>query len=147
MYACRRPLRSAAAGRARYYQSGATCGMLKPSTGAPTIGMGVRGRGTIARGLWRRGLMLCTVSTSRRLGGSIASATAHRLAGTIGPVQAFLRTFPTIRSLVWGHYSEASPDVHSLLAAVAERASDAWREMGCRDRGEREKHFGAGTMY
>ena len=57
-------------------------------------------------------------------------------AGTIGPVQALLRTFPTIRSLVWGHYSEASPDVHSLLAAVAERAADAWRAMGCRDRGE-----------
>ena len=61
----------------------------------------------------------------------------HTQQGITGPIETFLATFPRVRSLVWGQHGEASQDVHSLLAAVAQRAAErSWRAMGCRSQAE-----------
>ena len=56
----------------------------------------------------------------------------HSPAGT-QPVVARLRSFTRVRGLVFGNYSEASPDVHSLLTIAAEAmAQRRWQSMGAR---------------
>ena len=59
--------------------------------------------------------------------------TEHSPPGT-QPVLDRLRTFTRVRGLVFGNYSEASPDVHSLLniASVA-MAQRRWQQMGARN--------------
>ena len=52
--------------------------------------------------------------------------------GFIGPVEAKLRSHGPVKGLVFGAWSEASPDTHELLdAAVAVGARRHWRSMTC----------------
>ena len=61
-------------------------------------------------------------------------------AGTT-PILDRIRGFTRARALVFGNYSEASPDVHHCIAAAAaEAAKRNWRELGAR-RAEEAKSF------
>lgn len=53
-----------------------------------------------------------------------------------------LDTFTPVRSLVVGHYGEASADVHELVDICADRAaSQQWRLMGARSQTEARSYF------
>ena len=57
--------------------------------------------------------------------------------GTPGPVLQRLQAFGTVRGLVFGAYSEASADVHDVLAVAAtEAARTRWAPAGARSIGE-----------
>ena len=59
-----------------------------------------------------------------------------------GPVRRLLDSFPPVRGLCVGAFSEASPAVDQLLQAVAERASiTTWRELGARTPKEAKAHY------
>jgi hypothetical protein len=52
-------------------------------------------------------------------------------AGSKGPMQKHLDTFPPVKGLVVGPRGEGSPDLHSLLGAIAaEWAGKSWRSLG-----------------
>ena len=60
----------------------------------------------------------------------------------IGPVLEALRQYPEVRSLVWGAYGEASRDVHTLLAEIADHiAQREWGRMGSRTLPEARAHI------
>ena len=60
----------------------------------------------------------------------------HSPPGT-SPILDRLRSFTRVRGLAFGHYGEASPDVHTLLSLAADgHASRHWRTLGCRNREE-----------
>ena len=53
--------------------------------------------------------------------------------GTVGPVEAKLRTFDPVRGIVFGAWGEASPDTERLLSAMAvSGANRHWLEMRSR---------------
>ena len=57
--------------------------------------------------------------------------------GAPGPVLQRLQAFGTVRGLVFGAYSEASADVHDVLAVAAtESARTRWEAAGARSIGE-----------
>ena len=56
--------------------------------------------------------------------------------GTVGPVEAKLRSFEPVRGLVFGAWGEASPATHKLLSVMAQcGAQRHWRGMRCEDPG------------
>ena len=60
----------------------------------------------------------------------------HSPAGTT-PIEDRLRSFSTVRSLVFGAHGDASRDVYDLLVAVARRrARRQWRALGARSESE-----------
>ena len=48
--------------------------------------------------------------------------------GDTGPVEQRLRDFEPVKGLVFGHFGEASPDAHKLIAVLA--AAGAQRRLG-----------------
>ena len=53
--------------------------------------------------------------------------------GSTDAVQTVLRSYGTVRSLVWGQYGEASLDVHELFELVVDEAThNTWRFLGAR---------------
>ena len=57
-------------------------------------------------------------------------------------MRRLLDSFPPVRGLCVGAFSEASPAVDQLLQAVAERASiTTWRELGARTPKEAKAHY------
>jgi len=56
---------------------------------------------------------------------------------TKGPIQQRIESFTTVRGLVFGQYSEASADVHDLIAAGADaQAQREWQLAGARTQTE-----------
>lgn len=50
--------------------------------------------------------------------------------GSVGPVEAHLRTYDPVPGLVFGAWGEASPDVDRLIARFAARGAEThWRDM------------------
>ena len=63
-------------------------------------------------------------------------------AGATDAVQSLLQVLGPVRPLVVGQYGEASLAVHELLELIADSAaSEAWRTMGARSRGEARAYF------
>ena len=59
--------------------------------------------------------------------------TYHPHTGTPGPIEQRLRSFTTVRGLVFGQYAEASADVHDLIATAADGiAQHRWQLAGAR---------------
>ena len=99
------------------------------------------------------------VSSVCRLSGAVASraeqvqgeyrrhaeAIDTQLYAPFTPVRDRLESFGMVRSLVFGHYGEASADVHALVDAMAQRrARRSWRLMGARTEGEARGYMVAG---
>ena len=68
-----------------------------------------------------------------------ASDMDHRIGGRHATdVLDHLHSFGAVRALVFGHYSECSPDVHDLLGACADTMAErTWRRAGMRSQAER----------
>ena len=61
----------------------------------------------------------------------------HAGAGPPGPIEQRLTSHSAVRGLVFGHYGEASADVHDLLRLAADAlAEDQWRLLGARSQRE-----------
>ena len=74
-----------------------------------------------------------------------AEAIDTQLYAPFTPVRDRLESFGMVRSLVFGHYGEASADVHALVDAMAQRrARRSWRLMGARTEGEARGYMVAG---
>ena len=64
--------------------------------------------------------------------------------GATDAVQAVLRSYGTVRSLVVGQYGEASLDTHELMALAAEQAAQtSWGFLGARSVAEARAYFTA----
>ena len=51
--------------------------------------------------------------------------------GTIGPLEAKLKTYEPVRGLVFGAFGEASPTVHQLIKVITQMGAEKhWRDMG-----------------
>ena len=70
---------------------------------------------------------------AQRLDAELSGTPVH----VLGPVGRRLAEFGATRGLVFGHYSEASDDVHDLIdVATDELARRVWRQMGARSQAE-----------
>lgn len=70
-----------------------------------------------------------------------ADVRAHNQ-GSTDAVERRLRSFGTVRAMVWGAYGEASDDVHQLLDCVVDaEATRSWRQLGARSRAEARSYL------
>ena len=70
-----------------------------------------------------------------------ADVQAHNR-GSTDAVQTVLRSYGTVRSLVWGQYGEASLDVHELFELVVDEAThNTWRFLGARCMGDARSYY------
>jgi len=70
-----------------------------------------------------------------------ADVRAHNQ-GSTDAVERRLRSFGTVRAMVWGAYGEASDDVHQLLDYVVDaEATRSWRQLGARSRAEARSYL------
>jgi hypothetical protein len=64
------------------------------------------------------------------------------VSGSTDAVQTVLRSYGTVRSLVWGQYGEASLDVHELFELVVDEATHhTWRLLGARCVGDARSYY------
>ncbi len=62
--------------------------------------------------------------------------------GQLGPAEKILAEYPRVRGLVFGAYSEASPDVEALLQEMARRAAtNNWMALGARSMKEARQYY------
>ena len=75
-----------------------------------------------------RSVMTDYLSHARRL-----DRRYHPEVGAPGPIEQRLRSFTTVRGLVFGQYGEASADVHDLITTAADQlAQHRWQLAGAR---------------